>query len=598
MEFPVNKHLARAMTASRAGWILPQRMGAGAAGELFMRRMQALISEKLSPDRLVRYIAVRDAVRDAVNKLNAGDRQDAEKLLKSSYANLPELSDDLEVEDLARSWIDQAWAYLDVRKGDPAAAEKRLRLAMDSDTRLERAHGYDLMHIGRIHTVHLWLRVMAAKGETGAALDCVNAIVAYVNGFGDNLPLGAGWSRQAASRIPADLAAAMTFRVAGEAGIMLSGMDRKQSAKALDRLPALRNLDPEDFKEISDWVCIKRDWAEGNANAFLTRIVPYLAEGRRETPLWYAVLLDFCRAAPALRPDAARLFRSEVIENAKMDSTMPRRLGRNFEELADNIANAPWVASKPSRRFHLICVGLPRSGVVSLFTLFRNFNAANEYAEADAIRKILDHRGGRIGDEAMRAWLLRRDRESMLEMDAASFLHLVADLLVETNAETRFVLPIREPAAWFESYMRELLRVFGQLQARGKSPPAWFQEYGEMLLGRFDWNEIADPDTRRDSLPDLARRFLRHWTQATGKLLDVLPPERTLVVRTNDLGPMRDRIAAFVSQPPGSLTGVSHSNASQPGPSPLDGLPNGWLARTAVDICGPTHGRAMRCRAR
>ena len=276
---------------------------------------------------------------------------------------------------------------------------------------------------------------------------------------------------------------------------------------------------------------------------------------------------------------------------------MPRRLRREFEGLTEEPpAGAPWVATMPARRFHLVCVGLPRSGVVSLFTLFRNFRAANEYAEAETIRILVDHHRGRLSDDALRARLARRDRESALEMDAASFLHLAGDALARSSDETRFVLPVRAPDAWFESYLGELVRVHDRLRARGKTPPAWQRDYGEMLVGRFDWEEIATSEARRAHLPDVARRFLTHWAQATGKMLGTLPPERTLVLRTEDLGPMRDRLAAFVDQPGDALTGPAHSNAAPPGPSPLDGLPEGWLARAAAEICGPTHARALeRC---
>ena len=81
-----------------------------------------------------------------------------------------------------------------------------------------------------------------------------------------------------------------------------------------------------------------------------------------------------------------------------------------------------------------------------------------------------------------------------------------------------------------------------------------------------------------------------------GKMLDALPPERTLVLRTRDLGPMRGRLAAFAGQSAASLTGTGHSNAGPPGPSPLDGLPEGWLARAAAEICNPVHARVLeRC---
>ena len=596
MMIPVTRQLAAAMIAARAGWALPPGKGSGATGELFMQRMQAQIAKKLHPDRLARYLAMRDDVRGAVHRLSAGDRKTAGTAFEACAARLPDFANDSELDDLARSWLEQAWAFFDIRGGDSAAAEARLRRAMDSDTRLEQVHGYDLMHIGRIHTVHLWLRVQVARGAREAALDGANAILAYVNGFGRDLPLGTGWSREAASRIAPDLAAAMTCRVASEVGIILGGLDREQSSRALDRLPALERLARGVHDEIIDWARIKRAWVEGRTDDFVAHVIPYLAAGRRETCLWYAVLLDLCRVARALRPGAARLFCAEVTGRAGEDPAVPRRLSQELEGLAKEPPAVRWVATIPARRFHLVCMGLPRSGVVSLFTLFSNFRAANEYAEAETIRALVKHHTGGLSHDELRAYLARRDRESALEMDAASFLHLTGGMLASFSDNTRFVLPVRAPDAWFESYMRELLRVLDRLRARGRVPPAWQRDYGEMLVGRFHWEEIATPEVRRTSMPGLARRFLAHWAQATAKMLDTLPPERTLVLRTEDLGPMRERLAAFVNQPADSLTGASHSNASPPRPSPLDGLPEGWLAQAAAEICGPTHARALqRC---
>ena len=561
-----------------------------------MQRMQAQIAERLDADRLSRYIAIRDAVRDAVRLLSTGDLKAAGNAFDDCATRLPDFSNDPELDDLARSWLEQAWAYYDMRREDPSAAGARLRRAMESDTRLEQVHGYGLMHAGRIHTVHLWLRVQVAEGAQEVALDGANAILAYVNGFGNDLPLGTGWSWDAAARIPADLAAAMTRRVASEAGTILSGLDRDHCAMALDRLPALERLAPGIHDEITDWARIKRTWAEGRTDDFLARVIPYLATGPRETCLWYATLLDLCRAARALRPGAARVFCAHVAERAEEDPAVPRGLRQDLVGLTKEPPAPLWSATMPARRFHLICVGLPRSGVVSLFTLFRNFRAANEYAETETIRMLVNRHRGNLTHDELRAFMAQRDRESALEMDAASFLHLAGDVLVELSADTRFVLPVRAPDAWLESYLSELLRVHDRLRERGKVPPAWQRDYGEMLLGRFDWEEVATPDARRACLPDLARRFLTHWAQATGKMLDTLPPDRTLVLRTQDIGPMHDRLAAFVDQPAESLTGASHSNAGPRGPTPLEGLPQGWLAQAAAEICGSAHARVLeRC---
>ena len=229
-----------------------------------MQRLQAQVADKLDADRLARYIAMRDARANAVRLSNAGRPEGGRgRALEACAARLPDVANDPELDDLARLWLHQAWAYFDVRRGDPAAAEAApaprdgQRHPAGAGARLR------LMHIGRIHTVQLWLRVQVAGGAQEAALDGANAILAYVNGFGGDLPLGAGWSKEAASRIPADLAAAMTYRVADEVGTILGGLDQEHSARALDRLTALDRLAPDLHDEIADWARIKRAWSEG-----------------------------------------------------------------------------------------------------------------------------------------------------------------------------------------------------------------------------------------------------------------------------------------------------------------------------------------------
>lgn len=59
---------------------------------------------------------------------------------------------------------------------------------------------------------------------------------------------------------------------------------------------------------------------------------------------------------------------------------------------------------------------------------------------------------------------------------------------------------------------------------------------------------------------------------------------------------MRDCQVPFVDQPAGSLTGAAHGTAGPPGASPLDGLPDGRLARVSTETCDTNHDRALeRC---
>lgn len=590
---PINTRLAHAMMAARVGYAAPPAMGDGPRGRLFERRMQDAITERLAPAALDHYRGLRDGVRVAVALAAGGDAVAAraefaacEQALDAAPAGAGGV-----IDALGRSWIDQAYAYHAAREGDLATAAARLEAAAAADLALETRHGFPLMHIGRVHTVHLWLRVRFRQGGRGDALDAAEAVLAYLQGARDDLPIGGGWSRAAAAGIDPDLRVAMSCRIASECGAMLADMAPPAAGAALERLPSLATTG---LAEIGEWVALKRAWAAGDSEGFLCAAAGFLRAGRRDTSLWYAALIDLCRAAGALRPAATAAFRAEIAERVCADpeggDVLPSGLRAAFRVRPSPAAPA-YLHRPAPRRFHLICVGLPRSGTTSLNTLFARHRAGNEYAEAESIRRLTARAEGELDTAGIDAFLLRRDREAALEMDATSFLHLALDRLVALHPEARFVLPVRAPLPWVESYLRMLLRWHDAFAGRGRPPALWMTRYGALLFERFDWAEIATPAGRARHLPDLVPRMLRHWADATERTLRLAPPARTLVVPTEDLSRALPRLAAFAGVPLDSLTGEHHANASPPDPSPLAGLDRGWLGVEAARICGAVRFR-------
>jgi hypothetical protein len=240
----------------------------------------------------------------------------------------------------------------------------------------------------------------------------------------------------------------------------------------------------------------------------------------------------------------------------------------------------------------LICLGLPRSGTTSLYTLFARHRAGNEHAESATIAALVARHDGRMEDAAFDQVLLQRDGESSLEMDAASFLHLAADRLPALFPEARFVIPVRDPATWFDSYLRMLLRWHGSFAARGRAPPTWMTDYGRILFGGFAWDEIATEEARAQHLPRVAVRFFTHWAEATSRVLDLAPQGRRLVLRTEELSHQLGRLAAFAGAPVTALTEEHHANASPPGPSPTAPIGPARLAEMRDDLCGEVMERA------
>ena len=66
------------------------------------------------------------------------------------------------------------------------------------------------------------------------------------------------------------------------------------------------------LREVYDWAHAKEACLAGDTRAFLERAELILANGRRETTLWYATALDFSRVCEAVRPAATAPFREDV----------------------------------------------------------------------------------------------------------------------------------------------------------------------------------------------------------------------------------------------------------------------------------------------
>ena len=223
------------------------------------------------------------------------------------------------------SGFTRAWAYFDVRRGDPRPrAEARLHRARWTATPgWRQVHGYDLMHIGRIHTVQLWAaRAGGRRGAGGGALDGANAILAYVNGFGSDLPLGRRLVEGSGVANSGGPAAAMTYRVADEVGDHSgragSGTQR-QGAGPPDCAGPPRSRPP------------RRDRRLGADQACLVPKGCRTSSWSASSPTWPPVgarpacgmrrFWILCRAARALQPGPrGRRFCADVAESAREES--------------------------------------------------------------------------------------------------------------------------------------------------------------------------------------------------------------------------------------------------------------------------------------
>lgn len=587
----INSLIARGIMTFRQGQSLTPAMSDVGTGELYRARLQAVIKERLADKHYIQYVHIRDMARDAVSLIHAGRMDDAARKFKEAESELDAQRPELETRLLCQSWIAQGSAYMETRRRQWVIAYRRLQAAMAADEQLEEDFAYDIFHIGRVHIVHLMVRLLAAEGRYEEAITLAQNIAAYVLAQTDSLPLGGGWNTGRAGAVPEEFQSTMLVRVSGEVGTMMASAKADDAKHLFTLFPSWKGYAGHPvLSEIYDWGLAKQAYLSGNIENFLIHAADILVQGPRESSLWYSVALDFCRACAALRPKQTRNFLSDALDAARNWSDIPVAISPPQLRLAmEDLVPSPdsgsaqdravaYVPARPERQFQLYSVGLPRTGTSSLANLFANFRSANEFQEKATMEIVTAHRFARTTTRDFHCFLDRRDEEGHLEMDAASFNHFYLDYLVYRHPRAQFIFSVRDPYGWTNSYMKLLLRYKNFF---GDTPPRWTDDYGQMIFKDFDWSTFQSIKTLSKDIEATVEKFIIHWADANRRIINLLPQDRSLIVDTDNLSKSLSQIASFANISLGELTDQHHVNISPDTQNLLDGLDPTWFA----DLC-------------
>lgn len=208
------------------------------------------------------------------------------------------------------------------------------------------------------------------------------------------------------------------------------------------------------------------------------------------------------------------------------------------------------------RRAHLYCVGTAKSGTSSLAALFGDaLHARHETDSEHGIDTILRRQAGALSDSELRRYLLRRDRRLRLEIDSSQLNVFFLDALVELFPDARFLLTLRDPYSWVDSFINHQM---------GRSAPHKWPLLRDL---RFRPDTFTHP--REEAL--LAEKglytldgYFSYWASHNRTVLDTVPAERLLVVRTHEISERTSDIAAFAGVPAAAANRQrSHANKAK-----------------------------------
>jgi hypothetical protein len=212
------------------------------------------------------------------------------------------------------------------------------------------------------------------------------------------------------------------------------------------------------------------------------------------------------------------------------------------------------VVGRPrERRFRAFNVGMAKTGTQSVAGIFSNYRSLHELLFADTVETVARRARGEMREDEFRAFIRWRDQLTRLDVDSSSYNCFYADVLAAEFPDAKFIFVIRDCWSWLDSLLNMVLRI-------GPTMPEWMFEHCRTLLGPDLLRDLATRENEcRRRLPALVDHGLRYWSEANRFVLRALPPERSLIVRTNELSDSIPDLAALVGVPPETLR-TDHSH--------------------------------------
>ena len=104
------------------------------------------------------------------------------------------------------------------------------------------------------------------------------------------------------------------------------------------------------------------------------------------------------------------------------------------------------------REFQVYCVGAPKTGSTSLWSMFSySFRATHEPDVAGTNPLVISWLDNKVGRLELEKALRERDRNLGLELESSHLLGYVSDVIADIFADAKFLITIREPYSWLES---------------------------------------------------------------------------------------------------------------------------------------------------
>ena len=214
------------------------------------------------------------------------------------------------------------------------------------------------------------------------------------------------------------------------------------------------------------------------------------------------------------------------------------------------------------RKCHIYCLGAAKTGTTSLAQMLsQQRRSAHEPETAETNQIIIDYLTKKLSKADVIRILKKRDRRLNLEFESSHPLGYVAEFLPELFKKSKFIITYRDPKAWLKSRVN-----FHQ----GRDPEEW-RAYRDFIWNKHFDGFPAEEEVLKNSGLSSLDSYLKQYIEQYELLLEYLPADRTLLLRTEEIDASTAKLEKFCGKrsPLSELT-PKRTNTFTPSSSLLD----------------------------
>ena len=204
---------------------------------------------------------------------------------------------------------------------------------------------------------------------------------------------------------------------------------------------------------------------------------------------------------------------------------------------------ASLLGAGPRHRYgRVYCAGAPRTGTHSLAAVFaRPVRSAHEPKLRAAMKALVAHAAGEQSFDGLRTFVRERDARLRLDIDSSHVNAYLAEALVAEFDDARFLLTMRDCYSWLDLALNHTMNTGSWSEIDRRYLEFWFGT----LSPDYSKHDAFLKEHRLLSVDC----YLDAWARHNQAVLQAVPADRLLVVRTEEIAERLHDIADFAEIP-------------------------------------------------